>query len=138
MKREAFHTYVAAALLLYFAFFVIPPVSSFTATGQAFSLPDDRLSLAADHRQAKMYIVDIFLWLLLKQSRHSDVAIVSHEEVSAAQPLVQIDTLAALLPEPANSIFSTSRTLRHAISGHLSRVSDIYFARSGIAPPFLA
>jgi hypothetical protein len=129
------HKIITGALLIYFALFVIPPVSSFTATAGMFATADDGSFLERDHRQTRLYLVDIFIWLKLKESRHSDTAAIAPQDQAAAErPNIPADALAALLPE---RFVRLTRTLRHAISGHLSRTSDIFFARSGISPPYI-
>ncbi len=139
MKHGMMHKIMSGALLFYFALFVIPPVSSFTPTSGMFATADDGSSLEQDHRQTRLYLVDIFIWLKLKESRHSvATAIAPVDQAAAERPAVSFDSLTALLPDQTEHMVRVTRILRHAISGHLSRTSDIYFARSGIAPPFLA
>jgi len=134
MKHRMMQKIIAGVLLFYFALFVIPPVSSFTPTSGMFATADDGTSLEQDHRQTRLYLVDIFIWLKLKESRHSDAAAIApHDQAAAERPIMPADALTALLPERFVRL-----TIRHAISGHLSRTSDIFFARSGISPPYIA
>jgi hypothetical protein len=140
MKQEKIHKYITGALLLYFALFVIPPVSSFNVSSGAFTpAAAGGISFEQDHRQTRLYLVDICIWLKLNESRHSVAkAIAPVDQAAAERPAVSFDSLTALQPDQAEHRVRFTRTFRHAISGHLSRTSDIYFARSGIAPPYLA
>lgn len=138
MKHSIVHKIIAGSLLMYFALFIIPPVSSLTSASGRFATADDGTSLEQDHRQTRLYLVDIFIWLKLKESRHSGaLEIARHDNIVSAEAIVPTDTLSALLPEQQERLVWTARSLRHAVSGHLSRSADIFFARSGIAPPSL-
>jgi hypothetical protein len=139
MKHRMVHKFICGALLFYFALFVIPPVSSFaTATGK-YAAPDERTSLEQDHRQARLYLVDIVVWLKLKESRHPDaLAVPTHDLIASTGSIMPDDSFPLFLPEHQKQLVWSGRTLRHSISGHLSRSSDIFFARSGISPPSIA
>jgi hypothetical protein len=133
------HKFICGALLFYFALFVIPPVSSFASASGTYATPDERISLEQDHRQARLYLVDIVVWLKLKESRHPDaLAVPSHDQIASAGPSMPDDSLPVLLPGLQKQLIWSGRILRHSISGHLSRSSDICFARSGISPPSIA
>lgn len=139
MKQLWLHKFVAGSLLLYFALFIIPPVSSLASASGGYALHEDMDTLAQDHRYTRLYLVDIFLWLTLKQSRHTEaLSVIPHDQAASGDAVVPADTLSALLPEQLQQLLRSARSLRRSVSGHLSRSADIFFARSGIAPPFLS
>jgi hypothetical protein len=127
---------ISWGLLLYFAVFIIPPVSSFSSPVKQRIARADQLSMQQDHRQTRLFLVDILVWFKLKQSRQSEtLTIAPYLETAAAGSTIPADSLTALLPEQQQLFGWSARTQQHAISGHLSRSSEIFFARSGISPP---
>ena len=138
MKQRLLHKIISGALLVYFALFIIPPVSTIAFTSGALPALEDQVSFSQDHRHTRLYLVDILVWLKLKQSRHSEtLSLVPRVSVVSAGPHLMDSAWSAILHERQELVVFTARAVPHAISGHQSRSSDIVFARSGISPPSL-
>jgi hypothetical protein len=135
LKAQQFLTW---AILVYFAAFIIPPVSSFSSSVRSGIVRVDQFSMEQDHRQTRLYLVDILLWLSLKQSRHSDKLMVAPQEQTAVSPWNGMaDPVTASVPLHQTHFARSDRRLHHTISGNLSRSSELVYTRSGISPPNL-
>jgi len=137
MKHGMLLKIISAALLLYFFLFVIPPDSAF-ASGNAHVVRHDGHDIfIKDDSQAKGYIIDLYIWFILKQSCYSPKITVSPHYQSLTAEFVDLPALvAAILSHQYEMLALSVRVPHNSVSGHRSHVSDIFFTRSGSSPPF--
>jgi hypothetical protein len=133
--------FISWTLLLYFAAFVIPPVSSFASSGNYGSVRIDQFTMEQDHRQTRLFLVDMLVWGQLKQSRHSDAVLLTLADARCDSPRSLSALEDALYHAAAieeNRLALSPEVRCCSIGRSLSRTSSIRFERSGISPPSLS
>lgn len=138
MKLENIKKGCTYFLLLYFLFFVVPPLSSIVPSADSFALSNQRSTIGEQHKQNKLYLFDLTLWEILKRGKRSErlMAQSLHGRENHDQRLV------APLPGIAESGSETLPLLtthsRHLSIYRIFHASGFQFAHSGLSPPVLA
>jgi hypothetical protein len=135
LRRNSAHT-VSWILLLYFAFFIVPPLSSFASAGsQPAFAGGTEYRLQQGQGNGPLLLFDIILWQKLKKARHS-AFLKSIQSCTAfgkeAHNFPDVHEAATVPPGECACFLSDNN---HSPLSRHSRCSDIRFTRSGISPP---
>ncbi|OGW42036.1 MAG: hypothetical protein A2010_06165 [Nitrospirae bacterium GWD2_57_9] len=123
---------VSWVLLVYFVFFIVPPVSTMAAFTQPAAGSPAGVTLEQDHKHAPLLLFDILLWQNLKKTKHSDEFVVLlRGDKGGLESRIDIAAIFPLGPDPARLEFAGS----HSPLLQQSRSSSIRFYRSGVSPP---
>jgi hypothetical protein len=132
-----FNSVISWILLAYFAFFIVPPASTFTASHQSrdAGVSAAECSLIQSPGQAPLLLFDVILWQSLKKAKHSEAFLALYPDdagqgIPGSLSSDDID-LVQLASDPSGHV----TIIGHVSLFHQSRSSSIRFARSGISPP---
>jgi len=126
---------VSWVLLIYFALFIVPPLSTFAPSPAAPGAPDAGYRLVMQGHGAPMLLFDVILWQNLKKTKQSEEFLhvspdAGHETAIAGQSAADaILTRFRSYPSCCADVTGTVSPF------HRSRSSSIRFTRSGTAPP---
>lgn len=138
MKQEKIKKGCTYFLLLYFMFFVVPPLSSIVPSADVFAFSGQSYSVGEQHKQNKLYLFDLTLWEILKRGKRSETLSSTflygnkdHEQRSFAQLSGIAETGPGTLP-----LLTTHS--RHLSLYRIVHASGFQCAHSGLSPPVLA
>lgn len=138
MKQKKIKKGCAYFLLLYFLFFVVPPLSSIVPSADVFALSGQSYSLGEQHKQNKLYLFDLTLWEILKRGKRSETLSSTflfgnedHEQRLFAQLSGIAETGSGMRP------FLATKICQLPIN-RILRSSGFQFTHSGLSPPVIA
>ena len=134
-SNTTFKSIISGILLIYFAFFIVPPVSCFSSSqNQPHEANDFQQygSVVQDKDHAPLFLFDIIAWQEVRKARHSKI-IESPDSTSVNDDYDGFSDINQITRVNYRSD-SLCRQIPITLSPQ-SRSSDARFKRSGISPP---
>ncbi len=136
MLRKRTNKIVSVALLIYFALFIVPPVSSFASRRENCSPKTQVGGKTFIRHQTAQFLFDFIAWQQFKKAKQSDVLTSVHFSTSRENGPVNNSFVLLTAAAVLGGIFSRSvEFCRLAAPSHRVRSSLIVFSRSGCSPP---
>ncbi len=137
MRSMKLHKIGSWILLIYFAGFILPPMSSLASVQQkaAMSAGTSSYRIVQDHRNTAPLLFDIILWQQFKKTKHSKEFIFSTPDFSNCSPANKSFEYKDAASHFTLKPFQSANRSHHVSLLHQARSSHYCFSRSGISPP---